>query len=115
MIPSTRAIVGTSSPRSPCNARNAASIAYATDETGSPITANANATSRIRRLLKIEPTAGAGIRRRAFTGSPPADQTSRHAFRVCPVLYDVEPGGRVPAPARHDVLATSSTTARADG
>ena len=50
MVAITRPMAGNSSPRLPCNARNAASIAYATEDTGSAITANANATNRTRRL-----------------------------------------------------------------
>src|SRR4051812_41560262 len=80
MTPSTSAIVGTRSPRSPCSARRAASIAYATDETGSPITANAKATSRIGRLWKIERRAAVGVKRGVETGHLRADQTSRRAL-----------------------------------
>src|SRR5438105_11815164 len=86
MTPSTSAIVGTSRPRSPCNARRAASIAYDTDETGSPITANANATSRTGRLRKMERTATAGIRRETKKAHLSADQTSRHASDVPRIL-----------------------------
>src|SRR5438445_8622259 len=107
MIPSTRAIVGRSSPRSPCNARSAASIAYATDDTGSPITANANATSRIGRLLKIERTAAAGIRRRASTGSPPRRPDFPARLPCVPALYDIE---RAPS-----ALARPPTTFRGEG
>jgi hypothetical protein len=45
MMPSTMIWVAINSPRYPCNARNDASIVYATDDTGSAMTANANATN----------------------------------------------------------------------
>src|SRR5204863_6871183 len=64
MIASTSAIVRTSSPRWPFNARSAASIAYATDETGSAITANANANNSapVRTGLRV------------LTGGPPDEE-----------------------------------------
>src|SRR6266516_6717942 len=83
MIARTSAIVRTSKPRCPLSARSPASIAYATDETGSAITANANANKRRRVLVARLPvlafmrvpsehaTRGAGS---------PADQASRHPF-----------------------------------
>src|ERR1700736_947900 len=49
-IATTRLIAGSNNARSPCSARSAASIAYATDETGSAITAKANANSSTGRL-----------------------------------------------------------------
>nr|WP_201749106.1 hypothetical protein [Micromonospora acroterricola] len=53
-----------SSDRSAFNARNAASIAYATEETGSAITANANANSSTGRLFSQPPLPFAGGRAR---------------------------------------------------
>ncbi|GAP58476.1 hypothetical protein AHiyo1_15450 [Arthrobacter sp. Hiyo1] len=54
----TRTIAGTSNAKSPSRARRAASMAYATEETGSAITAKANAKSsavRERRPLPSPP------------------------------------------------------------
>src|SRR5213080_2990014 len=94
MTPSTSAIVGTSSPRSPCNARRAASIAYATDETGSPITANAKATSRIGRLLKIERARAVGIKRGAETGPPPCRPDFPARLRFRRILQNLRRAGK---------------------
>jgi hypothetical protein len=46
-MPTTRPMVGSSNSRWPFRARSAASIAYATEETGSAITANAKAKNSI--------------------------------------------------------------------
>src|SRR4051812_33913298 len=58
MIATTIAIVGIRSARSPSSARSAASIAYATDDTGSPITVNANAINSICRDSSKRATRG---------------------------------------------------------
>jgi len=79
MIPSTSPIVSISSPRSPCSDRSAASIAYATDDTGSPITAKANASSRISRLEEKERCPAGVTRRWASMAHLLADQSSRHS------------------------------------
>ncbi len=46
MMPRTISIVGSSNSRSPASARSPASIAYATEETGSAMTAKAKAKRR---------------------------------------------------------------------
>ncbi|GAA3839879.1 hypothetical protein GCM10022403_085190 [Streptomyces coacervatus] len=58
----TRLIVGSSSARSPCRARRAASMAYATEETRSAITAKANAKkSTERRGVRMPVDTGAEV------------------------------------------------------
>ena len=72
MIPTTIPIVGSSRPRSPSSARSAASIAYATDETGSAITANAKAKNKTAFLRRVtERTAAESVAAtRASSGRP---------------------------------------------
>ena len=68
VIATTRTIVGTSNAKSPCSARRAASMAYATEETGSAMTAKANANSSAVRDRKTPPKPPrVDVRRRFFT------------------------------------------------
>ena len=92
MMATTIAIVGIRSARSPSSARSAASIAYATDDTGSPITVNANAINSTCRDCEqachtgAEPVSSVGLARgvrvywRVHNGS--ADQSSRRTSRT---------------------------------
>src|SRR4029453_2710251 len=59
MIPSTISWVASSRSRCPCTARREASIVYATEETGSAITAKANPIRSSSRL--IPPSCWSGI------------------------------------------------------